>query len=57
MTLKEIIESLDWLVEDGVATQGEINLVCHINGTTQATVDDICYAKTGFDYEQLRAES
>jgi len=57
MTLKEIIESLDWLVKDRVATQGEVNLVCHINGTTQATVDEICYAKTGFDYEQLRAES
>ena len=42
------------LIEMGVATEKEIDLVCNINGNTIETLNDIIYARTGYhDLEQL----
>lgn len=37
----------DTLVEYGIATNEEIGLVCGINGTSEKTLNDILYVRTG----------
>ena len=44
----------DILIDYTIATQGEIDLVCAINGSTIKSLLDILYAKTGLrSIEQL----
>ena len=44
----------DYLVEQGVATEEELQLVTNINGFTVETLNDVIYARTGYrDYFQL----
>lgn len=50
MDLEEII---DYLVENDIATQEEVNLVTGINGYSEETVNDIIFYRTGYqDIEQ-----
>ena len=50
MTLKE---QMNFLIENGIATEAEIALVININGCSETTINDILYAKTGYrDIEQ-----
>ena len=37
----------DYLVDYGVATEDEINLVCNINGSSVDTLNSILYARLG----------
>lgn len=51
-------EQRDWLeqmlIEFGIATGDEINLVSNINGYSLETMEDILYARTGLrDIEQF----
>ena len=47
----------NYLVEYDVATEGEIQLVVDINGLSEKTMNDIIYAKTGYNnIEQLQDE-
>lgn len=43
----------DMLVEHGVATEDEVNLVTSINGYNQETFEAIMYARTGRNFEQF----
>tara|TARA_Y100000361_G_scaffold71017_1_gene62872 strand:- start:876 stop:1118 length:243 start_codon:yes stop_codon:yes gene_type:complete len=39
----------DLFIKYNVATSGEILLVCQINGRSVETLEDILYAKTGYN--------
>lgn len=50
MDLDEII---DYIIENDIATQEEVNLVTGINGYSEETVNDIIFYRTGYqDIEQ-----
>jgi len=52
--LKEIVY---FLINNGIATKEEINLVTNINGYTAKTLNDILYTRTGYrNIEQLMDE-
>ena len=54
---KTINEVWDLLIEYGVATQEELELVTCINGYNIDTLNDVIYARTGYrDIEQLQDE-
>ena len=40
----------DFLVNNGIATDEEIDLVTCINGYNDESLDDILYARTGYRY-------
>lgn len=49
----ELNEYYDYLVNYGIATEKEIDLVTAINGYNEETLDDILYVRTGYrDLEQ-----
>ena len=55
--IKKIDEVWDLLVEYGVATQEELELITCINGYNIDTLNDVIYARTGYrDIEQLQDE-
>lgn len=59
MKIKEIIakEMPDILVERGIATEEEIQLVEFINGISETTYLDILFARTGYhSIEQMEDE-
>ncbi len=39
----------DFLVEYGIATEDELDLVCNIAGYSVQTLSDILYVRTGYD--------
>jgi len=43
-------EYINELIENEIATEEEIKLVCNINGTSEETLNDILYARTGYRY-------
>jgi len=45
MTYEEIREQL---IELNIAEEKEIDLVCHINGYNEETLNDILYARNGY---------
>lgn len=48
-------ENIQYLIENGIATEDEIILVCDINGHTQEALNSILYARTGYrSFEQIR---
>ena len=49
---------MELLLEDRqIATQDEIDLVCHINGWTEESMENILYVRCGYrDFEQLENE-
>lgn len=47
----------DKIVEYGIATEAEINLVTDINGWNEEAMNDIIYVRTGYrDIEQYEEE-
>jgi hypothetical protein len=56
--MKEKIEQMwDWLLDTGIATEEELQLVTDINGYSIETLNDVLYARTGYrDQEQLEDE-
>ena len=54
---RTINEVWDLLIEYGVATQEELELITCINGYNIDTLNDVIYARTGYqDIEQLQDE-
>ena len=50
-------ENIQYLVDNFIATEEEITLVCCINGHTQETLESILYARTGYrSFEQIQGE-
>lgn len=50
-------ENINYLIENYIATEEEVILVCNINGHTQETLEDILYARTGYrSFEQIKEE-
>lgn len=48
----------DYLVNNSIATQEELELVTSINGYSIDTLNDVIYARTGYhNLEQLQEES
>lgn len=48
-------ELYDMIVDEGIATESELSLVCSINGTSQRTLEDVLYSRTGYrSLEQYR---
>ena len=53
-TIEEVWDSL---IEMGVATEEELNLITNINGYSMRTLNDVIYAREGMnDYAQLIGE-
>ena len=51
MTLSEM---WDRIIEEGIATEEELQLVTDINGYSEETLNDVLYARTGYrDFDQL----
>ena len=54
---KKVDEVWDLLIEYGVATQEELELITCINGYNIDTLNDVIYARTGYrDIEQVQDE-
>lgn len=54
---KEVWEVWEDLIDMGIATSAELQLVTSINGYSLDTLNDIIYARTGYhDMEQLEME-
>ena len=54
---KTIDEVWDLLIEYGVATQEELELITCINGYNIDTLNDVIYARTGYrNIEQIQNE-
>ena len=48
----------DYLTENSIATQEELELITSINGYSVETLNDVIYARTGYhNLEQLQEES
>ena len=48
-------ETFDEIIERGIATESEVQLVCCIKGYSIETLNAIIYARTGYrDLEQLK---
>ena len=57
--MSKSIESMLWefIVDNNIATESELQLVTSINGLNEETMTDIIYAKTGLrSYEQCKDE-
>ena len=54
---KKVDEVWNLLIEYGVATQEELELITCINGYTIDTLNDVIYARTGYqNIEQIQDE-
>ena len=57
--MSKSIESMLWdfIIDNNIATESELQLVTSINGLTDETMNDVIYAKKGLrDYEQCMSE-
>lgn len=57
--MSKSIESMLWdfIIDNNIATESELQLVTSINGWSEETMNDVIYAKTGLrDYEQCMSE-
>ena len=57
--MSKSIESMLWdfIIDNNIATESELQLVTNINGWTEETMNDVIYAKKGLrDYEQCMSE-
>ena len=57
--MSKSIESMLWdfIVDNNIATESELQLVTDINGFNEKTMTDIIYARTGLrSYEQCKDE-
>lgn len=50
-------EAWDYLVDNGLVSEEALQLVVAVNGYTMQTIDDVCYAVAGMDFEQLTEEA
>ena len=48
MTNQELDNFWDWLETNGIATEGELQLVTSINGYNEKTLNDLLYGRTGY---------
>ena len=47
-------EIYDYLIEAGIATKEELNLVTNINGWNKTALNDVLFCRTGYrDIEQM----
>ena len=47
----------DFIIDNNIATESELQLVTDINGWNEETMNDVIYAKIGLrDYEQCKDE-
>lgn len=53
----ELEEMVDYLVEMGICTSKEYILVSNINGESEDTINDIVYARTGYQSLEQYMES
>ena len=52
---KELAETWEYLVEQGIATEDELQLVTDIDGYNIEALNSVIYARTGYhDLEQLK---
>lgn len=56
MVRSEVDEAWDYLVDNGLVSEEALQLVVAVNGYTMQTIDDVCYAVAGMDFEQLIEE-
>ena len=57
MTQEEIMKVYNDLIEKGIASDAELNLITDINGLNIETLNDVIYVRTGYrTYEQLMEE-
>lgn len=50
-------ENIKYLIENGIATEDEIILVCDIKGHTQEALNSILYTRRGYrSFEQIKGE-
>ena len=56
--MKNIVDFwYETLIENNIATEEEISLVCSINGQNEESFLDIVYSRTGFrSWEQLKSD-
>lgn len=57
--MSKSIESMLWdfIIDNNIATESELQLVTSINGWTEETMNDVIYAKKGLrSYEQCKYE-
>lgn len=40
---------INYLIDNNICTQNELELICNINGTSVKTLDKILFAKTGYN--------
>lgn len=45
---QELIELWDYMVEQGIATDDELQLIVNINGINIDTLNDVLYVRTGY---------
>lgn len=45
---EKISEMWDWLLDAGIATEDELQLVTDINGYSLETLNDVLFARTGY---------
>lgn len=54
-TNNELDNIYDFIIEYGIATEDEINLVTSINGYNESALNDIIFVRTGYrDMEQYK---
>lgn len=52
-----INEIWEYLIEQQIATEEELQLITDINGYNEQALNDVLYAKTGYrDIEQIKEE-
>ena len=57
MTQEEVMKVYNDLIEKGIASDAELNLITDINGLNIETLNDVIYVRTGYrTYEQLMEE-
>jgi len=44
----KVNEYWDYLIENGIATEEELQLITYINGYSVETLDAVLYARTGY---------
>lgn len=55
--MNNVNEYYDYLIEQGIATEAELDLITSINGWSIETLNDVLYERTGYrTYEQYTGE-
>jgi len=56
--MEKLNDIWDYLIESGIATQAELELVTCINGYNEESLNDVIYAKTAYhNIEQLKGDN